>query len=470
MLGAEAFLAATVGAAVLGRFAVAQSILLVCGTLALFGTHLGIVRFIGMHVEDDDHEEAGRILVSGWIFSLSAGCVLGGALAAGAPWLAEHALKMPEVRTALLWVAAAVPLEALNQSTAAAFRGFRAGRDHVLVTDLFRNVLVFAAIVLSPFLRQDISALGALLFVGTLAGTVYGLYRAQSYVTGSSRRLKELRDTMRSLLVFSWPLSLWSILQIAAGRLQIIVVSLFLADTEVGVYSLLLRSLMALTFVQSVVNHTVPVEFAALYHRKDQPRLDALYRRTSLGILILALTIILPIVADSELVFGWLDPAFVDYHLLAVPLVIAQAVNVGTGPMGQLLIVANERSAMIAMSTLTAAVQLGGLLLLVPMVGLVGAVVADCSAILAGTAMRQWWGWRRTQVRFDGARTATAVFAAGLALLLGNLLRSGMMWGLGWEITAIPLVVAVWAAMLLASPTARKAARLAIFSYSRRPE
>jgi O-antigen/teichoic acid export membrane protein len=457
MLGTELVLASTAGPAVLGQFAVAHSLLLVLGMLSLVGSNLGIVRFVGTRLADNDQVGAARALISGWILTGMAGCVVGSILFGVAPWLAREVLNIPGASMALLWVAAAIPLEAVNQSSAAAFRGFRASTDHVLTQDFIRNALVFSCVVLSPTLRGDIGLLAALLFTGNLACTFYGLARSRPRLKGVPlSKSKPLLRTFRALLAFSWPLSLWNVLQVASGRLQIPIISAFLPAAGVGVFSLLLRSMMALTFIQSVVNHTMPVEFAALHHRGHEQRLRSLYRATGLSLLTIAITLSLPVIADSELILGWIGPAYKQDHALIIPLLAVQSLNVGAGPMGQLLVSAHERTVMLCIAGVTAFSGMAGLFLLVPVLGLAGAVIAECSTILIGVLLRQWIGWRRLGVVADLGTSVNLVTKAAVSIAA----TLGVQWILvriaDIQLSAIPGALLFWAALLLASPRNRR--------------
>jgi O-antigen/teichoic acid export membrane protein len=435
-VGVEVFLGATAGAAQLGRYATMLSILLLAGLLAVVGTDVGVIRFLAIAQEDDDRPRLARSIQAALFLAIAFGALAGIALLLTRSWIAGTVLNKPEMTRALMWIALAIPLEALNQSAGAVFRGLRRERDYVITTDLLRS-LVLAVAVVFPVVRNNVTALAVLLFVGTAGGALYGVGRLWLLEFRGKYRAAdaELIPVIKQLLLFSLPVFLWNVIQQMTGQAQILISSAFLVSEDVGALNLLFRLILLFTFFQSAVNNTTAVDFSRLHHLGDIDQLRAVFLRVTYWLALVSLVIALPLIVQPEQIIGWIGPTFLAAASLAPILVAAQAINVGSGPIGKLLISCAYRADVLAISTVGAVLQIALSLWLIPRYGLRGAVITMAVLTLTLTLIRQIVAWRRLNIH-AATPWLLALCAAGAgAALLVRWLREPIVSVVGFDLS-----------------------------------
>ena len=428
IVGLEVLISIYEGAAQLGLFATCLSILLLTGLLAMLGTDFAVIRFLAIAQEDGDHLRVRRLIQANLAIVSLVGVAFGAIIIVATDWIASSAFGKPGLHDALIWIGLAIPFEAINQGSGAIFRGLRRERDYVMTTDLLRAAIMLALVISSSWLRSDIARLSAALFAATAASSVYGLTAVRRHLparTGQATAVApSLTAVATSLLRFASVVYVWNVLQRISGYSLVLIGSIFLASTDVGVLNLFQRVALVLTFFQSAINNTAPVEFSRLHHLGDLSGLRDLFRDVTRGLALVSVLLVVPVIADPSSIVGWIGPPFLASAALLVPLLAAQAVNVGTGPIGQLLLSCAYRREMLIVSSVGAGLHIGLAIVLIPRFGIKGAIAGEVVTIFSMMVMRQFCGWWRLRIHaFSGwllGLFVTAFLSAYVARALGS--------------------------------------------------
>jgi len=445
LLVLELFIARALGAAGYGAFSLGLATLFVVANAALLGLNFGVIQYLSVHQEEQRPD-----LVRGVLRTSLVVTALTGVAAAAAVWLAADVLALrvfskPELGPALRIVALAIPFETLNQNLSAGFRGLRRFRDHVMVSDLWRNALALTAVLVLSLRKLELVPVLWVLVLGTAAATLIGLWRMRAALAGDAGG--SLNQHAARLLRFSYLLIGWNLFQQLAGRGLLLLSGIFLSSADVGILSAFTRLLLLFTFFQSGINQTTPVEFARLHHLGDRAQLQRTFAGITLALLIAATATALPLVTAPPVLLGLIGPEFSAGGWWLVPLVAAQLLNVGTGPAGQLLIACHrQREVFIASVCSGLAMLLLGVILM-PSLGLPGAVLAGTATILLLTLIRLVYLWRFERVHgFHPLWMATAaggVVAAFAGTALAEWLRGVPGWLAGSALSLLLFLIAV---------------------------
>ncbi len=388
LLGFEFYFAVKFGAAQYGLFAIGLSLLILIANLSLLGLDFGIIHYLAIYQEQQREDKISNLIQWSLIVAGIAGLITGCLLIFQAELLAHYLFKKPELANIFMIVGFAIPFEATNQCLSAIFRGLRKFRDHVIVSDFIRNICLLGSIPLVLGFNLNLEQIIYFLLLGSISSSCFGFFRLKNKILLSSKFSFRNRSILKELINFSYLLFVWNIFQKLAGRSQILLAGIFLTSEEVGVFGIFLRIILMFTFLQSAINQTVPVEFAKLNYLEQKENLKNLLELISTALLIGCTILAIPIVVQPQLFFKLLGQEYSANAWMLLPLLTVQVFNVGSGPIGQLLIYCRQHFYVFIISLFGSLVQVFISIYLMPIYGLYGAIVAESVTILTLTLMR----------------------------------------------------------------------------------
>jgi O-antigen/teichoic acid export membrane protein len=433
-LAFELFLAVHLAATGYGQFAICLGLIVILSNISLLGLNFGLVQHLSVHQEDGDHEKVVSVAVAGLAAIAAGGAVAGLLVAVYGDWIAASLFKMPDLAPVLIVVAAIIPVEAFNHGMSAVFRGLREFRFHVLVTEGVRSAFLMVSVAFVWLMDLGLRDIVGLYLAGTSLAALAGILKLQAMLrtgaggTAVALHPRRLVAGFRGLIGFSGLLFASGIFQKIAGRGQVVLAGVFLTAGEVGAFAILVRLSILMVFFQTVVNQTTPVEFARFSHLGDGATLQHVYRRISNLLLLICFIVALPLLIEPRFVLSLIDSGYVPYAWLLVPLVMVQVLDVGTGPVGQLLISAGKQKAHLVSAVFGGAAQVGIAALLMPRIGVKGAVVAQCVAVAGIMAIRHLLAYRLLGVHVISRRFA-ATAAGGTGAMVAGIAAAALIGG-----------------------------------------
>lgn len=407
------------GAARYGEFAICFSLMVVASTIALSGIDFGVVQYLSVYQEQHRSDRSIQLVWQSMTLCAVLGLIAGGTLYVLSDWMAVRVYERPGLPQSLRLISVAIPLAVLNQCMSSVFRGLRQFRNNVVVSGLTRNVCVFLSLPVILVWQVPFEVVVWFLLLGEVLSLIYGVgVLIHTFSLGALRAAFDFRDwtSLRDVVRFSYLLAIWNLFQKAAGRSQVLVAGLFLSPTDLGVFALMLRVLLVFTFFQSGFNQTMPVEFAKLRFHENHAVLRRMFLSVSNLLLVVSLVVAVPIVADPSRFLGFVGNDFGVHGLLILPLVFAQIVNVGTGPVGHLLIQCGRQSSIMVVAVVGTFTQIILAVLLMRRWGLLGAVLTETSTILIMTGLRSAFSYTKLAINPFGLRFG-AILAAGMLSL-----------------------------------------------------
>ena len=454
----ELCLAVVLGAAGYGLFSIVFSLIAVVATLAQSGFNFGIVQYLSIYQEagDEDAERSCIRVSLLYVLAVSALAALG--LFGGAAWLANTVFGKPELLPLLSLAAAILPFEGLNHCLSTIFRGLRQFSQHVLTFDLARNLVLLTTLPFAALGELDLIEVFYILAAGTATGTLLGFALLV-------KRVNLLRGfycdgrVFCEIFSFSYVLFFWQVLQVSANRVLLLISGVVLATADVGVLAVAMRFVYLLGFPQTVFNLTAPVEFARFNYLRDYAALKRLYQMIALMLLIIAIIIVLPLSLNKGPVMSWFGTDYAPYDWVLGILLAVKALDVGTGPAGQVLVACRKRKSVLALSAFDMALQF---LLVVPLMmvfGLAGAVYGHALRTIAFVSVRQVALFVILGIH-SISRTLLVLAASGCVVyVLGNwviTLLPSLWWRGGITAAAMAIVGGIMVGTLRAHPLVRE--------------
>lgn len=164
---------------------------------------------------------------------------------------------------------------------------------------------------------------------------------------------------------------------------DVLLLGVWASSTAVGIYNAATRTALLTSFVLLAINSVVAPRFASAALRHDALETARLARRACLLSSLAALPILAMFVTFSERVLSLFGPTFVAGATALVLVSLGQMVNAMTGPVGHLLNMRGYHVQESRLSVAAAAINVGLCVALIPRLGVVGAAIANASAVAA---------------------------------------------------------------------------------------
>ena len=435
-----------------GRYAQCYAVLSLLGLLALSGFRAGVTRFVAVHLADDDPAAVRGTVRLALGVSAGSAALLGAALAVAAPRLAGL-LNDPALTPGLRLMALTLPAMTVCEAALAATRGWRSQRAFTLIGQVYEPLcrLVLTAVLLIA---------GAGLTGSFWAIVVAGWSAAALALLALRRRLRALtgRDrTYRPRQLFSFSTVSWVSSLSSTGLIWLDTLLLgFYASSEIGVYNVATRLVTVAVFVLAPLNAAFGPYLAHLHHTGRMDEVRRAYASVTGWVVRLSLPAFAALLAFPDELLRVFGGEFAAGAAVTVILACGQLVNAATGPCGTVL----NMSGRVALNMWDnlAALVINVLLnlWLIPAYGIIGAAVAWAVSLAVVNAARV------LQVRsLIGALPVSRGMATGLlggaaALAAGLAVRAVLPPGFGTLAAGLAVIVAVYAAAVLALGLSRE--------------
>jgi O-antigen/teichoic acid export membrane protein len=381
------FLARAIGAGGLGLVTLGLTVVSMASSLATLGLSQGVVRFGAIYATGDEKAKLRDILVRSFGISLTAGIVVVLVLLALAPWLSESVFDAPFLTPLLILLSLTIPFTIAKGVFLAATRAFKIAWMYVLVERVFLQicilVLTFALVALNLGLRGV-----GLAYTVSSALAAFLAYYLLSQLLPAAHKRREPSVSTASLLKFSLPLSLVSLVQFTYERTETIFLGLMSNVANVGIYNVALRTANFETMFVYALSVIFSPFVSDLYERKALSELESLYKTTAQWSFTIGLAMFLIFVMFSEPILGLFGSEFVEGTPVLLILGVAQLVNAGMGQAGYVLVMTGHSGLALANTIVLLVSSVILDVALIPRYGLLGAAIAGSLAMLIFSVLR----------------------------------------------------------------------------------
>ena len=448
LFGITILLARWLGSTDVGTYAQAFAIRQILTLVALGGMRSAMTRYVAIHRAEDDPAALRGTVRFGLLFSVGMSTLFGIALFAASHWLAYDAFDDPGLESALRWVAIGLPSACFTVAALSATQGFRTQRPNALAGSVLEPVLRIALTVLVLVLGYGLNGTIIVMQVASVVTSIVSLIWLRKLMAKHPRVTPryEIGVVMRYASI-SW---LSSVAQQGLVWADIVLLGLFLAPSEVGVYQVATRIVLVGGIAAAALNASLAPRAADLFQRHELQVLKRLYVASSEWLVRMELPLLVFLFVCTEPVLRLFGPDFTSGVTVTRILIIGTLIDAAT-TQGGIVLNMSGRNGMNMVDTVAALVLNVGLnIVLIPHYGINGASVAwTVSLTLIGVL-------RAIQVHhyvIDAYplswRVMKSLFASAVAIAIGVPLEAWLPARWGWLVVGV-VITAVYFGVLVA--------------------
>lgn len=376
------------------------------------GLARSVTRFSTHHIARGELPEAKGAMLLGAYCAWIGGGILALLLYLGADAVAVHVLNRPETAASLRIMALCMPITGICTviwSTARSVGSF--------------TFIIYQFIVVPLLFAAMIVPVGLMHGNATMLGWAWGL----SYVLPLLplwryyRRITAFVRDVKPHLIW-WPyvsfagvgLMLW-LTEYAARNLDMVLLGRMTTAGDAGIYAIAVRNATLCSVVILSVNAFFLPTISGLHSAGKHDELRALFRRTSLWIVIAGIPVIVYSMAVAEPLMRFFRPEFVAGAQAMWILAAGQLVNVGTGLVSTALSMTGRHQSVLITNGLGIVIIVGLCYWLIPIYGGTGAAMASALSVVFVNGVQIVWAYLRMGISPFSAHYVKPLIAAGLA-------------------------------------------------------
>lgn len=383
----QLIMAREIGATDLGIYYFALSWVTIISNVACLGFNFALVKYVAVFLASGDNARLRGILIRSAQLCLVAALI--GAASIWIWWLLSKPHWAVDRRVALLLGSLLIPMFTLNALRQATLRGMKKVFQFQALDSILRPILIIAGILVWPFImRPGIAAEHVMLIQLAATGMVLlaGIILVRAQLPAGFHKTPPIFET-RGWLATALPLYMTTVMRIVTLQAGLIVIGLFLPDSEVGVYGVIVRLAELVVFGVSLVDAIAAPMIAELFHAGKKDELQHLVRfatRITFAVAAFA-AVVLYFLGDWILEFY--GDEFVSGHRAMGIIMFAYLLQAMVGPVGYLISMTGQEKNLVAIQGVAMVVNLALAFLLTPLFGIDGAATALAVSTIV------WQGW-----------------------------------------------------------------------------
>ena len=372
----QMILARLVGPFDFGLYGIGWNILRIVGILSVLGLDSGVIHFASRYW-GKNKERFSEIVVSALLSVLAFGSFAGIVI-----FILAHDIGLffnkPQLGIVLRWFSIAFPVLAGAKVIASATRASMDMRYANLIEEIVQPgtnlFLIGVVFVLGGKLTGYVAASSVSIILSFIAGII---------ILKAAYKVKlipwaKIWDLQKTLIEYSLPIAVPTIFGTLIILVDRIFVGYFLPEFETGIYqSVSLISVLFIAILSSFKSMVAPM-IADSFHQNNQEELKQTMRLSTRWVFNLCLPLFLIILAVPETFMTTLfGEAYSIGSQTLVILTFAQLINIGKGPVDQLLIMTGNQKVWFKITIIAFIVNIAANWTLIPIYGLMGAGIAN---------------------------------------------------------------------------------------------
>jgi len=379
------------GVAIVGEFALMLSIVNIAIIFSVFGLSTAMVKYIPIArasgVDGEENHVAYIALSASLVFASLCALVL----FALSDVMANQVFHVPELRNLLrIGALGLIPLT-LSKVMGGIYKGARAASAYSMIFEFFDKLLllVFIATVALLDLRVSFFVAFAWMFNQLITITIL-VVRARRFNLSiregwrfARTRPEQNRKHRRKLFSFASMMILVAAMSFLLGRVDIIMIGLFLDASEVGVYKITLVIAGLTGFIMASTNTIFPTFISELYATGKMEQLRAIYATITKWVIILTAPLVLSMLLYPKPILNIFGEVYVSGSSVLMILVVGFSIKIIVGSNGFMLNMTGHERVELVNNVTMAVMNIGLNLVLIPRLGITGAAIA--TAISGGS-------------------------------------------------------------------------------------
>lgn len=372
-----------------GLYFLALSITTTCAVLSSVGLNNALLSFVAAHAAHKEWGKVKGVHAAGMRVATIASGILTLAGFICSPWVSDVIFHKPLLAEALRWMSLSIlPFTLLNLH-AQSLKGLKHIRRAMLVQSI--GVPLVSLALIWPLAR--FAGLSGVAWTYLAATALVGLLAYWSWC-----RALDVHDappvhfSSRELRVICMP---FFIISMTADTIfpfaPVLLLGMWSSSEEVGVFGAANRIAMLVSLLLVTANNVIAPKFSELYAQGDIEALGRTARRFGLIIALLASPIFLLLIFNGRWVMALFGSGFEQGALILSILAAGQMVNLMAGSSGYLLMMTGNERVFQRLIVWSAFLLLVLSVILVPLMGSIGAALAATCALICMNVASVWF-------------------------------------------------------------------------------
>lgn len=377
------FVVRILGPELYGVYIIGRKLFNIVLILAVFGLDAAMVKFVSTYRETGEKEKylATVASVFGWGmgFSAAAGTLL---VLASRPLGAVF--HMPQLPHVLIIFAAVLPFAAFLRFISGFFRGEKKLKYQALTGNIVPpcvRLVTLAGLFFLGF-RLDAVLFSALLSFAAASALAAYIFSSRFGHNLFSLVKKATLEASRRILRFSSTLFGIQFLSELSLRVDIYMVSFFLAADQVGVYGVVIEISLMFRIVLSAFSQIFSPQISGAWAKGDVPAIAELYKFVSKLTFLLVIPIFMFIVLYPENILGIFGPEFLSGKTALLIMCLGQLFSCTVGGAGFILTMTGKQRFQLYNTTIGLVLNTILNFFLIPGYGIAGAALATTTSLV----------------------------------------------------------------------------------------
>jgi O-antigen/teichoic acid export membrane protein len=364
------------GAEVVGIVAVINSFLMLATIFTVLGTPTSILRLIPEHLSKYSPTSAFKVYRKTQLMVIGISVITAAVFFFSAHLIADKVFSKPHLSYYFAIASVFVVFRSMMLLNTQAVRGLRLIKLFALMLLLPQTCNLIFLIAMGLFWPAKDAPVYAVLF-GLAATGIIGWFIMEF----AFKRQMQAKDKVhpmsgRAILFISLPMLMTATMMFLIGQTGVLMLGMFRTEAEVGYYAIAVKLATLTTFVVQAVESMAGPKFAELFHTARIDELFHVAKKSAKLIFITTIPILICLLIFGKLflrvVFG---PEFILAYPALIFLVISQFVVSAFGSSGIFLNMTGHQNAFRNIMSITAFLNVGLNLWLIPLFGISGAAL-----------------------------------------------------------------------------------------------
>ncbi len=296
--------------------------------------------------------------------------------------------SLVEVGPVLQMMSPLIPLFGMQLVWQSGLRGFKAFKFRILVSNVLQPLIQVLLMILVILFFQNMTGIVLALLISTLFSTVLNLYFLFKQVARVTiARLEQFE--LREWLVFASLNFLTTVTDNLLFFMDAVLLAIFsVPASQIGQYGAAMRISNFIALPLLSLNNIFAPTIAELHSKGEREKLEAMFKVITKWTITFSLPIFLLSALFAPFLLGLSGAPFIPAWVLVIALSIGALLNVGTGPVGYMLVMTgyNKLSFLNSLVAVIANVALGSLL--IPRYGAMGTAIGTGVSVCIVNLMR----------------------------------------------------------------------------------
>ncbi len=410
-------LARILGAGGTGEVILAISVVNISGLLAAFGISGAIIRFIPSYIERKKTAELKGIIYFTLQFCSLLSVVFVVLIILFSKLISINIFHSEGLLKLLPIIALVVPFFTLNDVIGGILRGYKDTLKALLPQRIVSSLFRLIVFLLLSF-RGVSSSYAVIAFI---AGEVLATVLSIIYLYKAMDKVKPLyhRSEYKEVLTVGATMIFTALSVLLYTQADIWIVGIFATMEDVGIYGLVARLVLLISFSLGAFSTIIPAIITSVYVSGDRIELQRIVSESTRWILTMAMPIVLFLAFESKFILKYMyGEKFIGGYIALIVLSVGQLINAGAGLVGWFLQMTGGHKIFMKITLFWGIINIILNIILVPYFGINGAALSTAFCLSMVNIMSVWVIYNRSSIlTLAGGLKFDVVFALVVTIL-----------------------------------------------------